>query len=61
MSDEEQVYEGKYFFTIYDFEGASNHYKDPEWDGDAIEVEDDTVTPKAKLAAAVVEEIKKKS
>lgn len=40
-----RIYEGKYFFTIYDFEGASNHYKDPEWDGDAIEVEDDTVTP----------------
>ena len=43
-----RIYEGKYFFTIYDFEGASNHYKDPEWDGDAIEVEDDTVTPKGE-------------
>ena len=43
-----RIYEGKYFFTIYDFEGASNHYKDPEWDGDAIEVEGETVTPKGE-------------
>ena len=32
-----RTYEGKYFFTIYDFEGASEHYADPEWDGPPLE------------------------
>lgn len=32
-----RTYEGKHFFTIYDFEGASEHYSDPEWDGPPLE------------------------
>ncbi|MBN8728710.1 MAG: DEAD/DEAH box helicase family protein [Xanthomonadales bacterium] len=31
-----RVYEGKRFFTIYDFVGASDHFKDPEWDGEPL-------------------------
>ena len=34
-----RTYEGKFFFTIYDFEGASDHYSDPEWDGPPLERE----------------------
>ena len=31
-----RVYDGKYFFTIYDFVGAAEHFKDPEWDGEPL-------------------------
>ncbi len=34
-----RIYEGKFFFTVYDFEGASDHYSDPEWDGPPLERE----------------------
>ena len=40
-----RTYEGKFFFTIYDFEGASDHYSDPEWDGPPLEREGGTPTP----------------
>ncbi len=29
-----RLFEGKYFFTLYDFVGASANFQDPEWDGD---------------------------
>lgn len=29
-----RLFEGKYFFTLYDFVGASSNFQDPEWDGD---------------------------
>ncbi len=32
-----RLYEGKDYFTIYDFVGASKLFKDPTWDGDPIE------------------------
>lgn len=32
-----RLYEGKEFFTIYDFVDAHHHFADPEWDGDPIE------------------------
>lgn len=28
-----RLYDGKYYFTIYDFVGAHQHFQDPEWDG----------------------------
>ncbi|HEY8229493.1 MAG TPA: DEAD/DEAH box helicase family protein [Rhodanobacteraceae bacterium] len=31
-----RVFDGKYFFTIYDFVGASEHFRDPEWDGEPL-------------------------
>jgi len=32
-----RLFEGKNFFTIYDFVNASERFKDPEWDGEPIE------------------------
>ena len=29
-----RLFNGKYYFTIYDFVGASEMFKDPDWDGD---------------------------
>ena len=29
-----RLFDGKFYFTIYDFVGASEMFKDPEWDGD---------------------------
>ena len=32
-----RLYEGKDYFTIYDFVNAHHHFNDPEWDGEPIE------------------------
>ncbi len=32
-----RLFDGKDFFTIYDFVNAYHHFKDPEWDGDPLE------------------------
>lgn len=32
-----RVYDGKDFFTIYDFVKAYEHFQDPEWDGEPLE------------------------
>jgi type I restriction enzyme R subunit len=32
-----RLYEGKDFFTIYDFVKAHHHFSDPEWDGEPID------------------------
>ena len=40
-----RTYEGKFFFTVYDFEGASDHYSDPEWDGPPLEIKGGTPPP----------------
>jgi type I restriction enzyme R subunit len=34
-----RLYDGKDFFTIYDFVKAHLHFNDPEWDGDPIDPE----------------------
>ncbi|MCV2354566.1 DEAD/DEAH box helicase family protein [Paucibacter sp. B2R-40] len=34
-----RLYDGKDFFTIYDFVKAHHHFNDPEWDGDPVEPE----------------------
>jgi type I restriction enzyme R subunit len=34
-----RLYEGKDYFTIYDFVKAHHHFGDPEWDGEPIEPE----------------------
>ena len=31
-----RLFDGKYFFTIYDFVGASKNFSDPEWDSEPI-------------------------
>ena len=35
-----RLFDGKEFFTIYDFTDAFHHFSDPEWDGDALPCED---------------------
>lgn len=40
-----RLYDGKDYFTIYDFVKAHHHFSDPEWDGEPIE-------PEPKLPAA---------
>ncbi|MFP4167148.1 MAG: EcoAI/FtnUII family type I restriction enzme subunit R [Opitutales bacterium] len=34
-----RLYEGKAYFTIYDFVKAYEHFNDPEWDGEPVEPE----------------------
>lgn len=33
-----RLFDGKEYFTIYDFVDAYHHFADPEWDGDPVEV-----------------------
>ena len=35
-----RLYDGKDYFTIYDFVKAHHHFSDPQWDGEPIEIED---------------------
>lgn len=37
-----RLFEGKYFFTVYDFVKAYEHFNDPEWDGEPLEPETPT-------------------
>ncbi|MEI2678422.1 MAG: DEAD/DEAH box helicase family protein [Burkholderiaceae bacterium] len=39
-----RLYDGKDYFTIYDFVKAHHHFSDPEWDGEPIEPEAKAVT-----------------
>src|SRR4029077_14826667 len=34
-----RLYEGKDYFTIYDFVRAHQHFGDPEWDGEPLDPE----------------------
>jgi len=34
-----RLYDGKDYFTIYDFVKAHHHFSDPEWDGEPLEAE----------------------
>jgi type I restriction enzyme R subunit len=40
-----RLFEGKDYFTIYDFVKAHQHFKDPEWDGEPIVPEPQPLTP----------------
>jgi type I restriction enzyme R subunit len=42
-----RLYDGKDYFTIYDFVKAHHHFSDPQWDGEPEEV----TTPKAGVVA----------
>lgn len=37
-----RLYDGKDYFTIYDFVKAYHHFNDPEWDGEPVEPEEPT-------------------
>ncbi|WP_281637047.1 EcoAI/FtnUII family type I restriction enzme subunit R [Flavobacterium marginilacus] len=43
-----RLFDGKYFFTIYDFVDAYHHFADPEWDGEPLEPESPIVPPTEK-------------
>jgi type I restriction enzyme R subunit len=42
-----RLYDGKDYFTIYDFVKAHHHFSDPEWDGEPIEPDEGTRRPRA--------------
>jgi type I restriction enzyme R subunit len=39
-----RLYDGKDYFTIYDFVKAHHHFSDPEWDGEPIEPQPEETT-----------------
>src|SRR3989339_1848022 len=41
-----RLFDGKEYFTIYDFVKAHHHFSDPEWDGEPIEPEEPKPCPK---------------
>jgi type I restriction enzyme R subunit len=41
-----RLYDGKDYFTIYDFVKACHNFEDPEWDGEPVEPEPKDTTPK---------------
>ena len=45
-----RLYDGKDYFTIYDFVKAHHHFNDPEWDGEPLEPE--PTKPQAGATAA---------
>ena len=55
-----RLYDGKDYFTIYDFVKAHHHFSDPEWDGEPIEpepkVEGKPIAPSSSLVERVREE-----
>ena len=40
-----RLYDGKDYFTIYDFVKAHHHFSDPEWDGEPLEPEPNAPSP----------------
>ena len=40
-----RLYDGKDYFTIYDFVKAHHHFNDPEWDGEPLELDEKVPRP----------------
>jgi type I restriction enzyme, R subunit len=53
-----RLFEGKEFFTIYDFVDAYHHFSDPEWDGEPLEPEPSTGQSRVIKDAGIVSPIK---
>lgn len=51
-----RLFEGKEFFTIYDFVDAYHHFADPEWDGEPLEPEAIVPTDPNPVVAKAPEE-----
>lgn len=51
-----RLYEGKDYFTIYDFVKAHLHFNDPEWDGEPIDPEPTPVCPRCGQSPCICEE-----
>lgn len=45
-----RLYDGKDYFTIYDFVKAHHHFNDPEWDGEPLEPEPTAGNPMGPVA-----------
>lgn len=43
-----RLFDGKDYFTVYDFVNAHHHFKDPEWDGEPLDPEPPTTKPAPK-------------
>lgn len=50
-----RLYDGKDYFTIYDFVKAHHHFNDPEWDGEPLEPEPTEPCPKCGQDPCVCE------
>jgi type I restriction enzyme, R subunit len=48
-----RIFEGKDYFTIVDYTGATNNFYDEEWDGDAEEREQITSSTKSKTVSTI--------
>ena len=48
-----RLYDGKDYFTIYDFVKAHHHFNDPEWDGEPLEPEPEAPRPEPPPASPV--------
>ena len=44
-----RLFDGKEFFTIYDFVDAYHHFADPAWDGEPLEPDPNVMTDSGKL------------
>jgi type I restriction enzyme R subunit len=53
-----RLFEGKEYFTIYDFVNAYAHFSDPDWDGEPIEPEPASGTKRAREKKEEDEEYK---
>jgi type I restriction enzyme, R subunit len=51
-----RLYDGKDYFTIYDFVQAHHHFSDPEWDGEPIEPEEPEACPRCGYRPCVCEQ-----
>ena len=47
-----RLFDGKDYFTIYDFVKAYQHFNDPEWDGEPLEPEQPRPRGERRSAAA---------
>lgn len=48
-----RLFDGKEFFTIYDYVDAYHHFADPEWDGEPLEPEPDSEPKQSKPTCKV--------
>ncbi len=48
-----RLFDGKEFFTIYDFVDAYHHFSDPEWDGEPLEPESPTEPKPTKIKETI--------
>ncbi len=51
-----RMFDGKEFFTIYDYVDAYHHFADPEWDGEPLEPEPDSEPKQPKPPCKVCNE-----